>query len=428
MAQEESVSFARKHRPTTLGGYIGNREVKSTVKRYIKNGRPQSILLEGASGCGKTTLARIIAKEYCCENRDPEEGACGECPTCKAFNDYIGTGVADDLPDIYEIDSSDNSGKKDMDSMLSSMEYPPMMFEWKVYIIDEAHLLSQGAMGRLLKSLEEPPENVLIILCTTDPEKLLDTIKNRCQLKCKITRPSTKDIVELLQRVCLTEDRNYDLAGLRMIASRSDNVVRDSLNNLEQVLTTRGNAYAESVSAEFSQVSDRIIFDFYQAYYEDNYVEYANIMYKIKMKYNFNQFIKTLTNFTVRGLYVVNSVDVENLAEDEIQSYLSLFKKFTPEEISRILSQLRQMSNGDIEANLMSFIYCKNVEKVSEDTSVTINEESVTLEDERLMRNTNLERLENLKLKEGNKSIQSELQEVSVSELGNFFNLQKVES
>lgn len=145
----EEISFARKYRPKSLKGYIGNQEVKETVQRYLKNGRPQTILLTGNSGCGKTTLARIILREYMCQDRDAESGACGECFSCQAFDDYIETGKTDMLPDIYEIDASDTSGKKDIDAMLSGMEYPPLNGDWKGYIIDEVHLLSKGAMGRL---------------------------------------------------------------------------------------------------------------------------------------------------------------------------------------------------------------------------------------------------------------------------------------
>ena len=151
----ENISFARKYRPTSLNGYVGNSEVKETVQRYLKNpSKPQTILLTGNSGCGKTTLARIIAKEYLCEDRDDETGACCECATCMAVDEYIATGSTENLPDIYEIDSSDKSGKKDIDAMLGSMEYPPIGGDWKVYIIDEVHLLSEGAMGRLLKLVE----------------------------------------------------------------------------------------------------------------------------------------------------------------------------------------------------------------------------------------------------------------------------------
>lgn len=423
----EDISFARKYRPNSLAGYIGNQEVKETVQRYLRNGRPQTILLTGNSGCGKTTLARIILREYMCQDRG-EDGACGECFSCQSFDDYIETGNSDALPDIYEIDSSDKSGKKDIDAMLSGMEYPPLNGDWKGYIIDEVHLLSEGAMGRLLKSVEEPPEGVVLIFCTTNPEKLLDTIKNRCQLKLQVSKPSMRDIVALLENVCLNEGKEYNIAGLRMIAARSENVVRDALNNVERVLTTRGAATDACVAAEFKEISDKLIFDFYKAYVNKRYMDYINIMYSIKTSYSFEQFLISLTNFTTRGIYILNGVDVEGISREEVNSYLSLFRKISPAQISHILSSLRQMRLGDLESNFMSFIYCDidTPAKPSSGSEPAVMVKS-GIQEEQKLRSSNLASVEETKLNEGARVLSSATQEVGFGSLGDLFLVEKVE-
>ena len=421
---EENISFARKYRPNTLEKYIGNSEIKETVKRYLKTGRPQSILLTGNSGCGKTSLARLIAKEYFCEDRDPETGACDECMSCETMNDYIKTGNTEMLTDLYEIDSSDKSGKKDIDAMLESMQYPAMGGDWKVYIVDEVHLLSAGAMGRLLKSLEEPPQGVLMILCTTDPDKLLDTIINRCQLKMEVKKPSTSELVNFLRNVCLEESKDYDIPGLRSLVVRAENVVRDSLNNLERVLNTRGSATYNSVNAEFKEVSEKLIFDFYEAFQKKDYLGYVNVLYQVKTKYDFGQFLISLTNFTTRGIYILNSVDVEGLTMEELKSYMALFKKFSIKDISYILSSLRRMNLGDIEANFMAFIYTDNNDKEEDIPVVHVTESTVA--EEKTLRNSNLQRLETAKLEEGSKSIKSEMEPVGLKDMKGFFTVEKV--
>jgi DNA polymerase-3 subunit gamma/tau len=421
---EENISFARKYRPNTLEKYIGNSEIKETVKRYLKTGRPQSILLTGNSGCGKTSLARLIAKEYFCEDRDPETGACDECMSCETMNDYIKTGNTEMLTDLYEIDSSDKSGKKDIDAMLESMQYPAMGGDWKVYIVDEVHLLSAGAMGRLLKSLEEPPQGVLMILCTTDPDKLLDTIINRCQLKMEVKKSTTSELVNFLRNVCLEESKDYDIPGLRSLVVRAENVVRDSLNNLERVLNTRGSATYNSVNAEFKEVSEKLIFDFYEAFQKKDYLGYVNVLYQVKTKYDFGQFLISLTNFTTRGIYILNSVDVEGLTEEELKSYMALFKKFSIKDISYILSSLRRMNLGDIEANFMAFIYTDNNDKEEDIPVVHVTESTVA--EEKTLRNSNLQRLETAKLEEGSKSIKSEMEPVGLKDMKGFFTVEKV--
>ena len=427
------ISFARKYRPHTKEEYVGNRDVKDTINRYMRPGvkKPQTIGLFGSSGCGKTTMARLLIKDYRCEC-PTENGACGECISCQAFDEYIRYGKDDMITDVYEIDASEKSGKSAISSMLESMEYPAMGGYWKAYLIDEAHLLKEDAMGRLLKSIEEPPEGVLIILCTTNPEMLLDTVRNRCQLKLTITKPSTSELVGHLRNVCQLESKEYDLEGLRMLSARADNVVRDSLNYLETVLSTRGNAKAISVSEQFHQVNDKIIYDFYRAYFDDDYVGYMNVLYRIKTEYDLNQFLVALTNFTVRGIYVLNSVDVDGFTTEETKSILELFSKFDISDLSRALVELKRMSLGNTEANLMSFIYSKGVDYYGGKplTAQRVAEEVKKSEfvSEQKFRNDNLERLQKAKLAEGMASAESQMGNASFSDIASLFTLEKVEN
>lgn len=420
----EEISFARYYRPSSLDSYIGNTKVKETVKRVLHKDKkkPQSILLTGNTGCGKTTLARIISSWYMCENPNEDGSPCGECLTCEYMKEYIMTGNNEMLPDIKEIDSSEK-GKNDMVALLEEMEYPAYGGGWKVYIIDESHALSLATSTLMLKPLEEPPEKVLIIFATTDPQKMLDTLKNRCQLQLKITKPNTTELAGLLKRVCLDKGKDYDMQGLRIICSRADFVIRDSLNYLEQVMSSRGSATGVAVSEEFDEISDKIIFDFYNAYINKDYLGYINVLYQIKTSFDFGIFLQSLTNFTTRGIYILNNISVEGLSEAEIKSYLEVFSRFSMEDIAYILSSLKKMSYGDIESNLMSFIYTSNDSK-EETPQVSIPVSSTT--EESKFRNDNLKALEISKLKEGQASLKSSLEEVGFDDAMTLFNLEKI--
>lgn len=420
----EEISFARYYRPSSLDSYIGNTKVKETVKRVLHKDKkkPQSILLTGNTGCGKTTLARIISSWYMCENPNEDGSPCGECLTCEYMKEYIMTGNNEMLPDIKEIDSSEK-GKNDMVALLEEMEYPAYGGGWKVYIIDESHALSLATSTLMLKPLEEPPEKVLIIFATTDPQKMLDTLKNRCQLQLKITKPNTTELAGLLKRVCLDKGKDYDMQGLRIICSRADFVIRDSLNYLEQVISSRGSATGVAVSEEFDEISDKIIFDFYNAYINKDYLGYINVLYQIKTSFDFGIFLQSLTNFTTRGIYILNNISVEGLSEAEIKSYLEVFSRFSMEDIAYILSSLKKMSYGDIESNLMSFIYTSNDSK-EETPQVSIPVSSTT--EESKFRNDNLKALEISKLKEGQASLKSSLEEVGFDDAMTLFNLEKI--
>ncbi len=428
MEEGKGLGFARRFRPTTMENYVGNERNKETLKRYLRGKKPQSILLTGNTGCGKTTIARLLVKEYLCENRDDEKGACGECYMCQAVDDYILTGSTEMLPDIYEIDITDKSGKSDIDSILETVEYPSMSGGWKVYLLDEVHMASKQAQSRILKILEEPPENVLFIFCTTDPDKMLDTLKNRCQLKLQVVKPVMNDIVKLLKRVCLEEGRDYDIEGLRTIASRSDFVIRDSLNNLERVIETRGDATSANVNEEFNEISNEILFNFYTFFKNKDFLGYMSLLYKVKVEYDFKQFLTSLNSFTIRGIYIMNGIDIEGVSENEITSYMSLFKSFSTEDLSYILSSLRRMDIGDVEANLIAFIFCTNEYKETQGkgNQIDVNSVASTGPDEGSFRNQVLLKREKNKISAGVKSLEETTREVSMSDARSLFQFEKV--
>ena len=166
----EELGFHRKYRPKTLKDYIGNEKLKKSVSKALESDRkPQVILLSGPAGTGKTTMARLLAKEYLCENRDKEKGACNTCYSCQAMNEFIETGHSDILTNLKEVDVTDSNKKQDIEDLLEDASMPSFDGNWKIYILDECHMMTSSAQNRLLKTLEEPPEHVLMILCTTNP-------------------------------------------------------------------------------------------------------------------------------------------------------------------------------------------------------------------------------------------------------------------
>lgn len=429
------TAYARKYRPVSMEQYIGNEDMVSSIRDIIRRSnegvinRPQSMLLSGPTGCGKTTMARLIAKEYLCEEPD-ENGACNTCSNCEMVNFYITTGDTSQLYDIQEIDVTDKGGKSDVSEFVEAMGYPSQMGGWKVFILDESHLLTEAGASLLLKIVEEPPEDTLVIFCTTDPEKMLDTLKNRCQVKKYVKKPSLNDLSFLLGKVCENEGVQWDREGLRIISTTADFVIRNALNLLEQVVTAKGNARGESASQEFGVVTDNVILQFMRGYKDHNVSTMVEIIYEMKTTVGLGVFLDSLEAFVSRGIYILNGVKVEGLSNSELPAYTALFTSFSEKEISALLSSIIRLRKArNVEVELLDFTFRgKDVPEVVAPVTPAVAPEGGVEVDEKKIHYNSLKKEEKKRLKRGISEMNVSDRKIKMSEmLGNLIVHERVE-
>ena len=225
---EKYIVSARKYRPSTFRSVVGQQSLTHTLKTAIASGRlAHAYLFCGPRGVGKTTCARIFAKTINCEHPTPDGEACNECPSCKAFNDQRSY-------NINELDAASNNSVDNIRDLTDQVRIPPQTGRYRVFIIDEVHMLSQAAFNAFLKTLEEPPEYAIFILATTEKQKVIPTILSRCQIY-DFARITVPDIVQQLQYVCEQESIEAEPAALNIIAQKADGAMRDALSIFDQV-------------------------------------------------------------------------------------------------------------------------------------------------------------------------------------------------
>lgn len=309
MNNQPYIVSARKYRPADFKSVVGQKALTATLKNAISTGRlAQAYLFCGPRGVGKTSCARIFARTINCLSPTPDGEACGKCEACLAIED--GSSF-----NIVELDAASNNSVDDIRKLTEQVNIPPTSGKYRVFIIDEVHMLSSSAFNAFLKTLEEPPSYVIFILATTEKHKVIPTILSRCQIY-DFKRITIQDMVEHLQYVASQEGISADVASLNVIAKKADGAMRDALSIFDQVAASSfGNITYASTIAALNVLDYEYYFRLIDAFREGN-VPDALLIYKEILDHGFDSlfFINGLANH-VRDLMVAFSPQTSGLLE-----------------------------------------------------------------------------------------------------------------
>ncbi len=313
---DKYIVSARKYRPATFRSVVGQPSLTHTLKSAIASGRlAHAYLFCGPRGVGKTTCARIFAKTINCEHPTPEGEACNECPSCLAFNEQRSY-------NINELDAASNNSVDNIRDLTEQVRIPPQTGRYRVFIIDEVHMLSQAAFNAFLKTLEEPPEYAIFILATTEKQKVIPTILSRCQIY-DFARITVPDIVQQLQYVCEQENIEAEPAALNVIAQKADGAMRDALSIFDQVAaSTEGHITYQSALDNLNVLDYDYYFRLVDTFLAGDVMQALLIYKEIRDKGFDSQFFVNGLAQHLRDLMVASTPQTRKLLEmnDEVAS------------------------------------------------------------------------------------------------------------
>jgi DNA polymerase III subunit gamma/tau len=374
---DKFIVSARKYRPQNFNTVVGQSHITTTLKNAIKNNQlAHAFLFCGPRGVGKTTCARILAKTINCENRTPDGEACNVCNSCISFDQ--GTSL-----NIHELDAASNNSVDDIRSLVDQVRFAPQAGAYKVYIVDEVHMLSTSAFNAFLKTLEEPPPYAIFILATTEKHKIIPTILSRCQI-FDFKRITNHDTVEHLQGICEKEGIKADKAALHVIAQKSEGCLRDALSILDKIVSfTNGELNYANTLEHLNILDEDYYFKLIDCMQEQN-ISDAILMYDEINRKGFEGDL-VLNGFAefIRNILVSKDPKVAVLlevAENFKPKYLETAKKINPAWLISALNILneaeinyKQTRNKrlHVELSLIKLCYLQQaIELVNNDTGL----------------------------------------------------------
>jgi DNA polymerase-3 subunit gamma/tau len=338
----------RTYRPNSFESVIGQQHIVKTLQNAIAQGKiSHAYLFCGPRGTGKTSVAKLVAKSVNCLNRD--EAPCNHCEFCET----IQTGIH---PDVIEIDAASNNGVDEIRELIEKVKYAPLQARYKVYIIDEVHMLSQGAFNALLKTLEEPPSHVIFILATTEPHKVLPTIISRCQ-RYDFVRVNMKEIQHRIEEVLQIENITYEEEAVRLISQLADGGVRDALSILEQCIAyAQDDLKAVHVNEIYGIATTQDKLKLINAIFDENV---ASLMGEIETILQKNIDIKRLTSDLMEILkeavifhYTKDDALISKLNRDEAEGFLRVSPRILLGMIDDLMDTAEKYRSS---ANLVSY-------------------------------------------------------------------------
>ena len=336
---EHYVVSARKYRPDTFRSIVGQEAMASTLRTAVRSGKlSHAYLFCGPRGVGKTTAARVLARTINCENLSAEGEACGQCESCKAFEEQRSF-------NIFELDAASNNSVEDIRQLTEQVQMPPALGRYKVYIIDEVHMLSAAAFNAFLKTLEEPPSYAIFILATTEKHKILPTILSRCQIY-DFKRITVQDITRHLRYVADSEGIDAEETALGLIAEKADGGMRDALSMFDRIASFAGGHITYQHALESLNVLDYTYFiRIFELFLSGDHRSVLLLLDELMGKGFEGQTILTGLSAFVRDLLVAQHPDTLQLLEkpDAVAaSYATIAQQCTPASLFAALKTLVQ--------------------------------------------------------------------------------------